>query len=257
MKIHQIPVRNPLRNYMYLLVCEKTQQTIAIDPLDHQLCLDIAKREALNITKVVNTHHHHDHIGGNEAVIAATGATLYSHHDAMDTIPNVDVGLNKGDRIESGELDFQVMDTPGHTMSHICLLYVGNESEEPALFCGDTLFNAGVGRCDLGGAPDVLYSTFVEQFFPLDDSVRVFPGHDYIENNLLFTLDREPSNSTAKDLLKQFENGLDAESYITNIGLERKINVFFRLKSSEVRKGVAADDDKSVFIALRRLRDSW
>ena len=162
MKIHQIPVRNPLRNYMYLLACEKTQQAIAIDPLDHQRCLEIAKREGLNITKVVNTHHHHDHIGGNEAVIAATGATFYSHRDAMGAIPNVDVGLNKGDRIELGELDFQVMDTPGHTMSHICLLYAGSESEEPALFCGDTLFSAGVGRCDLGGAPDILYCTFVE-----------------------------------------------------------------------------------------------
>lgn len=257
MKIYQIPVRNPLKNYMYLLACEKTQQAIAIDPLDHQLCLETAQREGLTIAKVVNTHHHHDHIGGNEPVIAATGASLYCHRDAMKSIPNVDVGLDKGDRLDIGELSFLVMDTPGHTMSHICLLFEGDESEKAALFCGDTLFNAGVGRCDFGGAPSVLYATFVEQFFPLDDNVRVFPGHDYIENNLKFTLDREPNNLIAKDLLSQFDNGLDAESYVTNIGIERNINVFFRLNSEEVRKGVATDDDKSTFIALRRLRDSW
>ena len=88
--------------------------------------------------------------------------------------------------------------------------------------------------------------------------MRVFPGHDYIENNLRFTLDREPNNLTAKDLLKQFDQGLlDAESYVTNIRLEREINVFFRLETPEVRQGVAADDNKSVFIALRRLRDAW
>lgn len=257
MKIYQIPVRNPLRNYMYLLACEKTQQAVAIDPLDHQLCLETAQREDLKITAVVNTHHHSDHIDGNGPVIAATGARLYCHRDAMKSIPNVDVGLNKGDRLDVGELCFLVMDTPGHTMSHICLFFAGSEIEEPALFCGDTLFNAGVGRCDFGGAPDVLYDTFVEQFFPLDDHVRVFPGHDYIENNLKFTLDREANNTTAQDLLNQFDNGLDAESYVTNIGLERQINVFFRLGSSEVRQGVATDDDKSTFIALRRLRDSW
>jgi len=151
MQVIQIPVRNPLRNYMYLLVCENQKVALAIDPLDHALCLQTAEKLNVKIKYVVNTHHHHDHIGGNVEVLSATGATLAAHQDTMDTIPNVELGLNAGDSLQVGDISFSIMDTPGHTMSHICLFYAGNTNEAPALFCGDTLFNAGVGRCDLGG----------------------------------------------------------------------------------------------------------
>lgn len=265
MLIKQIPIRNDLRNYMYLLACENTQQAIAIDPLDHALCLQVAEEMGLTITVVANTHHHHDHIGGNGPVIAATGAQLVAHADAMQSIPDVDRGLNAGDTLQCGDLILKIMSTPGHTMSHICLLFEGTDSEQPALFCGDTLFNAGVGRCDFGGEPKVLYKTFAEQIFVLPDDVRVYPGHDYIENNLRFTLDREPGNQAAQSLLAEFQGGLDAESYVTTIGVEHQINVFFRLGEAEVRAGIAKSqgvdvgglDDQATFIGLRRLRDNW
>ena len=99
----------------------------------------------------------------------------------------------------------------------------------------------------------------------MDDSVRIFPGHDYIENNIEFTLDREPDNATATSLREKFKNGLDAESFVSDIGLERKINVFFRLDSQRVRDGIASSldldvadlNDEKTFIGLRSLRDNW
>lgn len=265
MLIKQIPIRNNLRNYMYLLACENTSEAIAIDPLDHAKCLEVAAELGWTIKTVANTHHHHDHIGGNGPVIEATGAELVSHVDAMDSIPDVDRGLNANDTLQCGDVTLKVLSTPGHTMSHICLYHAGSDSEAPALFCGDTLFNAGVGRCDFGGEPKVLYKTFAEQIFTMQDDVRVFPGHDYIENNLAFTLDREADNQKAQSLSAEFKNGLDAESFVTNIGLEREINVFFRLDSAQVRAGVAASnggdaaslDDEATFIGLRGLRDNW
>ena len=265
MLIKQIPIRNPLSNYMYLLGCEKTKEAIAIDPLEHALCLKTAKDLGWKIKTVANTHHHHDHIGGNGPVIDATGAELVAHTDAMDAIPNVDRGLGAGDILSCGEFNLKILDTPGHTMSHICLHFLGNDNEKAALFCGDTLFNAGVGRCDFGGEPKTLYKTFAEQIFPMDDSVRIFPGHDYIENNIEFTLDREPDNATASSLREKFRNGLDAESFVSDIGLEREINVFFRLDSQQVRDGIASSldldvanlNDEKTFIGLRSLRDNW
>ena len=250
---------------MYLLACEKTHEAIAIDPLDHALCLQAAKDKGWTIKTVANTHHHHDHIGGNGPVISATNAKLVAHVEAMDAIPNVDRGLNAGDVLRCGDLTLKVMDTPGHTMSHICLYYDGSDSEMPALFCGDTLFNAGVGRCDFGGEPSILHKTFEEQIFLLSDNVRIYPGHDYIENNLEFTLDREPDNQSAKQLRNKFKNGLDAESFISDIGLEREINVFFRLDERQVRLGIADSlkidvnslDRQKTFIGLRGLRDNW
>ncbi|MDA8607610.1 hydroxyacylglutathione hydrolase family protein [Gammaproteobacteria bacterium] len=265
MLIKQIPIRNDLKNYMYLMACEKTSEAIAIDPLDHALCLETAKEMGWKITIVANTHHHHDHIGGNGQVIAATGAELVSHKDAMDAIPNVNRGLMAGDELQCGDIVLKVLDTPGHTMSHICLYYPGNADEQPALFCGDTLFNAGVGRCDFGGEPKILHKTFEDHIFPLADNVRIFPGHDYIENNLEFTLDREANNEAALSLRDKFKNGLDAESFVSDIGLERQINVFFRLNENQVRAelalsldlDVASLDNQKTFIGLRKLRDSW
>ena len=247
------------------MACEKTSEAIAIDPLDHALCLETAKEMGWKITIVANTHHHHDHIGGNGQVIAATGAELVSHKDAMDAIPNVNRGLMAGDELQCGDLVLKVLDTPGHTMSHICLYYPGNANERPALFCGDTLFNAGVGRCDFGGEPKILHKTFEDHIFPLADDVRIFPGHDYIENNLEFTLDREANNEAALSLRDKFKNGLDAESFVSDIGLERQINVFFRLNENQVRAelalsldlDVASLDNQKTFIGLRKLRDSW
>jgi len=257
MHIHQIPLRNPLRNFMYLLVCSQTKQAIAIDPLDHTLCLKLISEENLELLYVVNTHHHQDHIGGNEPVIAATGATLASHKDAMSVIPNVDKGLEHDDVLTFGKVQLKVMDTPGHTNSHVCLYFLGDELNEPAVFCGDTLFNAGVGRCDLGGAPEIMYKTISQQLKVLPDNVRVFPGHDYIENNLGFTLEYEASNQLASELLERFNTGLNAETFISTIGLEKQINTFFRTDSHEIRKRLNTNDDMSTFVALRHERDSW
>ena len=265
MLIKRIPVHNELRNYMYLLACEETREAIAIDPLDHVLCLRVAEELGWRIRTVANTHHHHDHIGGNGPVIAATGAELVAHQEAIPAIPHVDRGLRGGDLLQCGMFSLAVMDTPGHTMSHICLFFPGSDAASPALFCGDTLFNAGVGRCDLGGEPRLLHQTFEDQIYPLADDVRIFPGHDYIENNLQFTLDREAANQTAQALLAEFNGGLNSETYVSTIGLERRINVFFRLDQLQVRAGVADQlnidpatlDDQATFVGLRQLRDRW
>ena len=80
-------------------------------------------------------------------------------------------------------------------MCHICLRSHG---DQPALFSGDTLFNAGAGNCHNGGDPTTLYATFADQLARLPDDTRVYPGHDYIENNLRFTLEREPDNAAAQ-----------------------------------------------------------
>jgi hydroxyacylglutathione hydrolase len=147
-------------------------------------------------------------------------------------------------------------------MSHICLQ---SKTDQPALFSGDTLFNAGAGNCRGGGHPHQLYQTFVKQLAKLSDHTRIYPGHDYISNNLAFTLDREPDNERAKALMKNVENqDLDAP-LVTTIALEKEVNTFFRLNSAGVIDKLREDfpdlphdpDAKTVFLKLRELRNSW
>ena len=263
MIVEQIWTANAYRNFNYLIACAETGEALAIDPLDHGKCLAAAKRRGWDITQVLNTHEHGDHTGGNQAMIAETGAKLLAHANAKDKIPGIDRGLEAGDVIRVGKtVELESLDTPGHTMSHVCLLSHG---DTPALFCGDTLFNAGAGNCHSGGHPRALYGTFAGQLAGLGDETLVYPGHDYIANNLGFTLDREPDNKEAKALLDRVADQDPSQAMVTTIGLEKDINAFFRLHSPTVIETLRLDfpdlperpDPETVFIKLRELRNKW
>jgi hydroxyacylglutathione hydrolase len=115
-------------------------------------------------------------------------------------------------------------------MAHVCLR---SHTDQPALFCGDTLFNAGAGNCHNGGHPSELYKTFSEQLERLPASTLIYPGHDYIENNLKFTLDREPDNRDAADMLG--ESPATIPPRLRHHARHRAhVNTFFRLSSPTV-----------------------
>ncbi len=263
MIVEQVWTGNAFRNFNYLIACPETGEALAIDPLDHGKCLAAAKRRGWDITQVLNTHEHGDHIGGNRAMIAATGASLLAHENAKDKIPGIDRGLGAGDTITVGKtVELEVLDTPGHTMSHVCLL---SHTDQPALFCGDTLFNAGAGNCHSGGHPSALYGTFATQLAGLADDTLIYPGHDYIANNLRFTLDREPDNGRAAALLEDVADQDANQALVSTLGLEKEINTFFRLHSPTVIKTLRQafpdlpddPDPETVFLKLRELRNSW
>ncbi len=263
MIVEQIWTGNAYRNFNYLIVCPESGEAMAVDPLDHEKCLRAAEQGGWKIKYVLNTHEHFDHTGGNEAVIAATGATLLAHANAKDAIQGIDRGLAAGDVIKIGStVELEALDTPGHTMSHVCLL---SHTETPALFCGDTLFNAGAGNCHNGGHPAELYDTFGGQLAKLPDETLIYPGHDYIASNLNFTLDREPDNEKAKDLLGNVADQDPNAALVSTLAMEKEINTFFRLQNPSVirrlREAVPDlpddPDPKTVFLKLRELRNSW
>ena len=263
MLVEQIWTANAGRNFNYLIACPETGEALAVDPLDAEKCLAAAKRRGWTITQILNTHHHRDHTGGNDQMIAATGAKLLAHANAKDQIEGIDRGLKAGDAIKVGRsVELECLDTPGHTMSHICVLAHGATR---ALFCGDTLFNAGAGNCHNGGHPAELYKTFAEQLAKLPASTMIYPGHDYIENNLRFTLNREPDNKSAQEMLDKLAGQDPNSAYVSTLEVEGKINTFFRLTSPMVIAKLRESfpelpekpDQRTVFLKLRELRNSW
>lgn len=263
MLIERIWTANAWRNFNYLIACPETGEALAIDPLDHEKCLATAKERGWEITQILNTHEHADHTGGNDAVVAATGAKVIAHHKAGASIPGMDRGVQAGDVIKVGRtVELECLDTPGHTMCHVCLR---SHTDEPALFSGDTLFNAGAGNCHNGGDPHELYRTFVQQLARLPDNTRIYPGHDYIENNLKFTLAYEPDNAKAAELLASVSGQDPAQSIVTTIAQEKDVNTFLRLDSASVAATLrerfpelsATPDPETVFVRLRELRNSW
>jgi hydroxyacylglutathione hydrolase len=188
---------------------------------------------------------------------------VLAHHLSGSRIAGVDRGVQAGDVIKVGKtVELECLDTPGHTMCHICLR---SHTEQPALFSGDTLFNAGAGNCHNGGNAQDLYTTFVEQLAKLPADTRVYPGHDYIENNLRFTLARECDNAAAKALLPEVTGHDPANARVTTLQEEKQINTFLRLWSLSVIAALREafpelpekPDPKTVFVKLRELRNQW
>jgi len=263
MLIERIWSANPYRNFHYLIACPETGEALAVDPLEWRLCLDAARSKGWQITQILNTHEHRDHTGGNAGLVGATGARVLAHAGAASRIGGVDQGLGKGDVVRVGRtVELECLDTPGHTMAPLCLLA---RDHPPALFCGDTLFNAGAGNCHNGGHPQQLYETFVTQLARLPEETRVFPGHEYLTRNLEFTLDREPDNAAARTLLESARQQSPAATTITTLGEEKQINTFFRLQSPTVIATLRETfpdigerpDARTVFLRLRELRNKW
>jgi len=263
MIVEQVWTGNAYRNFNYVIACPETGDALAIDPLDFSKCLAVAQDRGWRISQIVNTHEHGDHIGGNKGIVAATGAKIIAHENAGGRIPNMDRGVGAGDVIKVGSyVELECLDTPGHTMSHVCLL---SHTDQPALFSGDTLFNAGAGNCHNGGHPEELFETFDKQLSKLRDDTLVYPGHDYLVNNLRFTLDREPDNDVAQQMIRDYADQDPDDALVTTLAQEREMNTFFRLESPSVIARLREDfpeigDDpgpRTVFLKLRELRNSW
>jgi hydroxyacylglutathione hydrolase len=171
MIFRQVPV-GTFQNFSYILGDEKTKSAALVDPaweVDNLLAL--CEELGLKATRVINTHSHHDHTEGNEAVAKRTGAKVVTHEKSP---VRKDIAVKDGNTVEVGSLKIKVLYTPGHCPDHICLLVDGK------LLTGDTLFVGECGRTDLaGGSPADLYDSLMNKILALDDLIEVYPGHDY------------------------------------------------------------------------------
>lgn len=182
----------PLQTNCYLLGCEETFEAAVVDPSwDGRAIVATAEIDGWEITHILLTHSHFDHVGGLEEVKALTGAPIYIHADAVDMLKNTtmsaaffglrvstppppDEFLFDGQDIQVGELSIKVMHTPGHAPGHVSFYL----PDYRVLFDGDVLFQDGIGRTDLpGGDYDTLMETIQDKLLSLPDETKVFSGH--------------------------------------------------------------------------------
>jgi glyoxylase-like metal-dependent hydrolase (beta-lactamase superfamily II)/rhodanese-related sulfurtransferase len=165
----------------YLVGCGRAGVAMIVDPGRDRVgdYVAVARRKGLTITHVVDTHVHADHVSGNQALAAQTGATVYIHAAAEAKYRHLPV--EDGNELRVGTVSLRVLHTPGHTPDSIALL-VTDDSRGPEpwfVLTGDTLFVGDVGRPDFGGerAAAELYRSLTGRLLVLDDSVEVYPAH--------------------------------------------------------------------------------
>ncbi|MSP38943.1 MAG: hydroxyacylglutathione hydrolase [Deltaproteobacteria bacterium] len=255
MKIIQIPLLRD--NYGYLLVCEKTQQAAIVDPSEAAPVLSRIQQAAVTPVAILNTHHHRDHTGGNEGLLASRQLKVYGHKSDRERVFGMTDGVDEGDEIEIGELKGKVFFIPGHTTGHVAYLFGDN------LFCGDTLFTAGCGRL-FEGTPAQMQAS-LKKLMALGDDINVYCGHEYTESNLRFAMSVEPKNGKLAARYEQVKN-LRAQGQSTvpaKMAEEKQTNPFLRWDSQEIQASVksampdAGSDPVSVFGAVRKMKDAF
>ena len=211
-------------NYAYLLRCPATGTCAVIDPSEAQPVLDAIDGR---LDAILNTHHHWDHTGGNEELIAAfPELSVYGHTSDQGRIPGLTHQLSDGDIVHVGHHKARILFIPGHTTGSIAYHFRDD------VFTGDALFIAGCGRL-FEGNPEMMH-TSLQRLAMLPPQTRVWVGHEYTLSNLDFAAAVEPDNETIKATIQRAKHSRNKglPTIPSSIELELKINPFLRAKSA-------------------------
>jgi len=226
-EIVRVPVLSD--NYVWLAHDPASGETVVVDPAVAEPVLAAAAERGWTIGQIWNTHWHPDHIGGNDAIKAATGCTVSAPAAEAAKIPSLDVALAEGDEVRLGAIVGSVMEVPAHTAGHIAIHLPGEE----VLFVGDTLFAMGCGRL-FEGTPAQMFAN-MKRLETLPPQTQVYCAHEYTQSNGRYALVAEPAN----DAIRARMDAVDAarakgEATVpTTIALERATNPFMRAGSAD------------------------
>lgn len=256
MKILQIPLLTD--NYGYLLICEKTNKAGIVDPSEGEPVWRQAEEEGVELTAILNTHHHRDHTGGNEYLLQRKPELkVFGARVDEERIPGITHPLIEGDEVRVGEERATVLFIPGHTRGHIAFLFPGK------LFSGDALFTGGCGRV-FEGTPEQMTGS-LDKLRKLSGETLIYCGHEYTEKNLQFALTMEPNNPKIRERLVAVQELRAREQFTVPSQLkdELETNPFLRWESDEIKANLSGrfpghgTDPVSVFAKVRELKDAY
>ncbi|KAE8663076.1 Hydroxyacylglutathione hydrolase 1 [Hibiscus syriacus] len=240
-------------NYAYLLHDVDTGTVGVVDPSEAVPIIDALSRKNWNLTYILNTHHHHDHTGGNTELKARYGAKVIGSGIDKDRIPGIDIVLNDGETWMFAGHEVQIMETPGHTRGHISFYFPGSR----AIFTGDTLFSLSCGKL-FEGTPEQMLSS-LQRIMSLPDETNIYCGHEYTLSNSKFASSIEPKNNAlqayATHVAHLRNKGLP--TIPSTLKMEKACNPFLRTSSAEIRKALeiplVADDAEALGVICRAM----
>lgn len=257
MKIIPVPVLQD--NYSYLVFADGSRRASVVDVAEVEPVLRAAEREGVEISGVLSTHHHFDHVGGNLELASRRDVQIFGNADDAERIPGLTNGVRDGDRFDVGGLEAVAIFVPAHTSGHLAYHF----PDAGVVFTGDTLFAAGCGRLFEGKPAEMMRS--LAKLASLPDESRVYCGHEYTVRNLEFATLLEPGNQAISEKLRwaRAQRAAGQPTVPTTILSEKQTNPFLRVQSAELRASVrerepgVGEDDVAIFAGVRRLKDSF
>jgi hydroxyacylglutathione hydrolase len=253
-----IPIPAFRDNYIWLI--REGERAAVVDAGDAAPVLAYLEREHLELTAILATHHHNDHVGGNVALLERWPVPVFG--PAHETIPGRTHALREGDRVVVPGIDakFDILDIPGHTAGHIA--FVG-QAGGPTLFCGDTMFAVGCGRL-FEGTPAQMWSSLSKLAMLLPET-RVFCGHEYTLANIRFALAVEPDNQAliAREGREKERRAHGEPTLPSTIAEERATNPFLRVALPNVKAAAEAharrslEGDVATFAEIRAWKNAF
>lgn len=248
--VHPIHARTD--NYIWAICPNNTNQCIVVDPSNSEPVASFLKNQNKELSGILLTHHHDDHIGGVDALVNNHACPVFGPK-SIGEVTNI---ASANTTIEPiNKLSFTVWSAPGHTLDHIMYL------DAHSLFCGDVLFSIGCGRLFEGNAK-MGYHTLT-QCLALPDDVNIYPAHEYTLANLAFAQYLEPDNLTLKDYAHwaNTQRAHDLPTLPTTVGTERLLNPFLRCNDAALQQAVYTHTGKrpkdalETFAQLRNWKD--
>jgi len=239
MKVHIIPCLKD--NYSYIIHDAANDYACVVDPSEANPIIDFIKKKNIKLKYILNTHHHYDHVGGNELIKKEFDAKVIGFNNDKERIPFIDITLEDQEIWSSDNFTAKVFHIPGHTSGHICFHFY----KDNFLFTGDTLFSLGCGRIFEGTYEQMFNSLKIIKSFP--EETLIYCGHEYTSKNAEFCLQNDPSNS---ELIKKI----------------RKINILVKKGEptipSSLKEEIACNiflkaKDVKMFSKLRDLKDNF
>ncbi len=245
-------------NYIWLL--HDASGAWVVDPGDAAVVVAAIERIARPLLGILITHHHFDHTGGVEELVARYQPRVVG--PANQAIKGVQTRLGKGDSVDVLGVRFRVLEVPGHTLDHIAY-YAPDARPEPLLFCGDTLFAAGCGRV-FEGTPPMMYAS-LQQLAALPPNTRVFCAHEYTLANLNFAAAVEPGEPAIKHRISRDRARREQgqPTVPSSLAEELQTNPFLRCDQPAVEAAATAHagqplgDAESVFAQIRAWKNSF
>ncbi|MFZ9036305.1 MAG: hydroxyacylglutathione hydrolase [Francisellaceae bacterium] len=250
-------LNNALRNYNYVLLNEKNKKCLIFDPTMAEHFIEFMTEKGLQLEAILLTHEHGDHVAGVDKLVRKYGCPVYGSFDKAGRCVIGHI-VHDDERLNFATADCRVLTTPGHTAAHVCYYF---ETDE-LLFCGDTIFTAGVGNAKQQSGDVVALYRSIQRLRELPDATKIFPAHDYFENNLKFAMQVDDSHLEYSRWFEKVDGVKAEDKPITTIGDERQMNVFFhadehRLVEAIARAGDTVETGVEAFKYLRAQKDAF